>query len=293
MPGLKEIRLRLATVRSTRKITSAMKMVSAAKFHRAQGRHAHYSQYMERYRQVMALALQGGQGTGPLLQFGPAEKPDLLLVVASNSAMCGVFNASVVKLAVARYGELVGQQRSVAVWAYGRRAFEGLKRELIPVAAHDEELVQHLDYDKVCALYQQLQQDFQSGSYRTVSVVYNSFRNAAQQSPLVRQIFPVEVSPLEAQEAANAEHSEYIVEPSRQALFAAIVPQYALLQLYGAFLDNMIGEHGARMTAMTQATDNADTLIGDLTLEYNKARQSAITNEIVEIVSGADALRAQ
>lgn len=293
MAGLKEIRLRIATVRSTRKITSAMKMVSAAKYHRAQDQHAHYTQYMESYARVMALALQHGSEDVPLLQPGPVEKPDLLLVLASNSAMCGAFNANVAKCAGQSYRELVGRKRQVVVWAYGRKAEDGLGHEGVPTAQHDEELVQHLVYDHVCALFEQLQHDFQSGAYHTVSVVYNVFHNAAQQSPKVLPVFPVHVEPREQTAQDDAVQREYIVEPSREALFASILPQYALLQLYGAFLDNMIGEHGARMTAMTQATDNADTLIGDLTLEYNKARQSAITNEIVEIVSGADALRGQ
>lgn len=288
MAGLKEVRVRIGSVRSTRKITSAMKMVSAAKFHRAQGRHSHYQLFFQQFQHLMGLALaQGVKLEHPLMQAVNGDAPVLLLMFTSNGSMCGGFNNSLVqhvrdRLQYARKAE----GKEFTVWAFGRKGVDLLRKGGVQPNRSDEELVDSPEYEPTMFLYDELQEAFESGLFSQVLLAYNQFKTAASQIPVIRQLFPIEMPDVTVSEA----HLEYIFEPTVSDFFAYALPNYARLMLYGALLDNAIGEHGARMTAMTQATDNADTLLEDLTLEYNKARQSAITNELVEIVSGANAL---
>lgn len=288
MAGLKEVRVRIGSVRSTRKITSAMKMVSAAKFHRAQGRHSHYQLFFEQFQHLMGLALaQGVHLEHPLMRAVNRESPALLLMFTSNGSMCGGYNNSLVqqvrdRLQFARQAE----GKEYTVWAFGRKGADLLRKGGVLPNRSDEKLVDSPEYEPTMALYDELQAAFESGRYSQVFIAYNQFKTAASQIPVIRQLFPIHVQEVTVDEV----HLEYIFEPTVSEFFAYALPNYARLMLYGALLDNAIGEHGARMTAMTQATDNADTLLEDLTLEYNKARQSAITNELVEIVSGASAL---
>ena len=287
MAGLKEIRVRIGSVRSTRKITSAMKMVSAAKFHRAQDGNRHYQAFLLQSQEQMRLALSHGvQPRHSLMVATNVEAPLLVLMFSSNGSLCGGYNASVVQLV---RNLLAGRRqagKATEVWAYGRKGGDLLSRSGVTLGRSDERLVDAPSYESAELLYAELQRDFEAGKYSGVLLAFNRFRSASLQEPDTQQLFPIRVPSFSTEESRR----EYIFEPSVNDFFAYALPHYARLMLFGAMLDNNIGEYGARMSAMTQATDNADTLLDDLVLEYNKARQAAITNELVEIVSGAEAL---
>jgi len=287
MAGLKEIRVRIGSVRSTRKITSAMKMVSAAKFHRAQDGYSHYQSFLLQFQELMRFALSHGvQPRHSLMVATNVEAPLLVLMFSSNGSLCGGYNASVVQLV---RNLLAGRRqagKATEVWAYGRKGSDLLNRSGVTLGRSDERLVDAPSYESAELLYAELQRDFEAGKYSGVLLAFNRFRSASLQEPDTQQLFPIRVPSFSAEESRR----EYIFEPSVNDFFAYALPHYARLMLFGALLDNNIGEYGARMSAMTQATDNADTLLDDLVLEYNKARQAAITNELVEIVSGAEAL---
>lgn len=288
MASLKDIRTRILSVKSTRKITSAMKVVSAAKFHKAVEQQLRFQYYMERFQEVMALALRhSGNLVHPLLSAGSEDGAVAVVVLASNSSLCGAYNTNVVTSAVARLKELAGLKCSYELYAYGKRAIEGLVRAGYSPLVADVDLVDKPTFAQVLTLFDTLSEAFLSGRYSRVEVVYNHFHNAAVQEPRVRCLLPIELN-LPVKES---KHLEYIFEPTPQKFFDYTLPQFGRLLLNTMVFSNYVGEHGARMTAMTQATDNADSLIEDLTLEYNKARQSAITNEILEIVSGSNALK--
>lgn len=288
MAGLKEVRVRIGSVRSTRKITSAMKMVSAAKFHRAQSQHSHYQLFFQQFQYLMGIALaQGVKLEHPLMRVANEEAPELVLVFTSNGSMCGGYNSALVQHVRDEFPRVCeGEGAGYAVWAFGRKGADLLSKSGVQIGRRDETLVDSPAYDPTMSLFDELQSVFEKGQYSRVVLAYNQFKTAASQTPVLRQLLPIEMP----EQSVEGGHLEYIFEPTVGDFFAYALPNYARLMLYGALLDNAIGEHGARMTAMSQATDNADTLLEDLTLEYNKARQSAITNELVEIVSGASAL---
>lgn len=287
MGSLKDIRVRISSVKSTRKITSAMKVVSAAKFHKAQEQQQYFQHYMERFQHTMALAMRHSAGySHPLMEVAMPEAPVALLLFSSNSSLCGAYNTSVISCALARIRELHEGGREVVLFAFGKRAIEGLQRAGYTLEIADTELVNAPTFEEVINLFDTFSADFLTGCYSAVEVVYNHFHNAASQTPRVVSLLPI--APQLAVEASS--RVEYIFEPTVRIFFDHTLPHYARLMLHTFVLSNYVGEHGARMTAMTQATDNANNLVDELTLEYNKARQAAITNEILEIVSGANAL---
>lgn len=290
MAGLKEIRIRIGSVRSTHKITSAMKMVSAAKFHRAQERHGQYQEFLRYYQSILGVALsQGVKFVHPLMRAANVEAPVLIVAFTSNGSLCGGYNSAVVQqIEVASEG-LRSEELGLEIWAFGRKGADMLSKRGFELGHRDEALVDNPSYASAMLLYDTLETAFVRGEYSRVLLAYNAFSSAAVQVSTLFQLFPTFL-PESTLEEGDA-HREYIFEPTVSDLLAYALPNYARLSLFGVLLDNAIGEHGARMTAMSQATDNADSLLEDLTLDYNKARQSAITNELVEIVSGAEALK--
>ena len=261
--------------------------MSAAKFHRAQDGYSHYQSFLLQFQELMRFALSHGvQPRHSLMVATNVEAPLLVLMFSSNGSLCGGYNASVVQLV---RNLLAGRRqagKATEVWAYGRKGSDLLSRSGVTLGRSDERLVDAPSYESAELLYAELQRDFEAGKYSGVLLAFNRFRSASLQEPDTQQLFPIRVPSFSAEESRR----EYIFEPSVNDFFAYALPHYARLMLFGALLDNNIGEYGARMSAMTQATDNADTLLDDLVLEYNKARQAAITNELVEIVSGAEAL---
>lgn len=287
MASLKDIRVRIASVKSTRKITSAMKVVSAAKFHKAQEQQVQFQRYLERFEHTMALAMRyTSVYRHPLMEVAAPEAPVALLVFASNSSLCGAYNSNVISTAVARGRELNHEGLEVVFFAFGKRVVEGLERMGYTLGGAETELVDRPTFDAVVTLFDMLSADFLAGRFSRVEVVYNHFLNAAVQTPRSATLLPMEPD----FSTRTAERIEYIFEPTVRQFFDYTLPHLGRLQLNTYVFSNYVGEHGARMTAMTQATDNANKLVDDLTLEYNKARQAAITSEILEIVSGANAL---
>lgn len=292
MANLKEIRTRIISVRSTRKITSAMRVVSAAKYHKASETCSHFDAFSARYHAVMHNVLQTCQSqeiplVHPLLHCENPEAPELVLLLSSNNSMCGAFNSN-----VARFCSQYLQENTSSVqpllWAFGAKGAEIIQRDSITIDHQDNTLVEGvISFEAVSALYDQIVQHFMEGKIRGLSIVYNAFVNAAVQHPTKVDLLPLQIETPEDDFAQR----EYIFEPTLQHLLDTLIPYILKLRFYNILLQNHVGEHGARMTSMAQATDNADDLLQELTLAYNKARQTAITNELVEIVSGANALQ--
>lgn len=284
MASLKDIRIRIGSVKSTRKITSAMKVVSAAKFHKAQEQTVQFQRYLDKYRDTMAIAMSiCGNVSHPLMTIKNEGAPVALLVLASNSSLCGGYNANIVDYAQRQVADLKAAGAQVELFALGKKAADGVKN-LKPVFI-DEALVDRPSFGLTEELFQRLSEAFDEGKYSRVLVCYNRFHSAALQTPTCETLLPC----IPPSSSAAVKH-EYIFEPDAPSFFGYTLSHFVRLQLYTCLLNNYVGEHGARMTAMSQATDNANTLVDELTLEYNKARQAAITNEILEIVSGASAL---
>ncbi len=287
MASLKDIRIRIGSVKSTRKITSAMKVVSAAKFHKAQEQTLQFQRYLEKYRTTMTIAMQAcGTLSHPLMKVANPEASIALLVLSSNSSLCGGYNAGSIETATRFIASEKVQQRSVKLFALGRKAADGLRS--FELSYTNEKIVDKPSFELTGELFELLTQDFLAGKYSKVVVCYNKFQSAALQIPTIETLLPC-VPP----SSQNPLRHEYIFEPTPSDFFNYTLTHFVRLQLFTCLLNNYVGEHGARMTAMSQATDNANTLVDELTLEYNKARQAAITNEILEIVSGASALKGE
>ena len=287
MAGLKEVRERIVSITSTKQITSAMKMVSAAKLKRAQDAITQMRPYAGKLKEILenlSANLDASEG-GAYATERPIEKV-LIVAVSSNRGLCGGFNSNVNKqvLALAN-GVYAG--KDISVLAIGKKSGEFLKRRGFNVIERNDEVFDSLNFETISPIAQRVMEAFVGGVYDRVDIVYNQFKNAATQIPVVEQFLPV--APPEATEE-NRSNTEYIYEPGKAEIVQDLIPRSLKTQLYAATLDSHASEHGARMTAMHKATDNASDLLKELKLSYNKARQASITNEILEIVGGAAAL---
>ena len=285
MANLKEIRNRITSIKSTMQITSAMKMVSAAKLKKAQDAiiaMRPYSSKLTELLQNLSATLDGDTG-GAYSKQREVSKV-LLVVVTSNRGLCGGFNSSITKEVVKTISEKYTDV-SVDLFAIGKKGADVLSKEYNVVATRND-IYDELTFDNVAAIAEKLMNLFAEGTYDKIELVYNQFKNAATQLPQVEQFLPIK--PIEGGEAIT--NSDYIFEPSKLEIVEALIPKSLKTQLYKAIRDSFASEHGARMTAMHKATDNATDLRDELLLTYNKARQAAITNEILEIVGGAEAL---
>ena len=285
MANLKEIRNRIASIGSTMQITSAMKMVSAAKLKKAQDAITAmrpYSSKLTELLQNLSATLDSDVG-GVYTKQRDLSKV-LLVVVTSNRGLCGGFNSSVVKETVqnitANY-----QDVHVDLLTIGKKGNDILSKTY-PVIDTRNDIYDDLTFDKVAEVAEKIMHLYVDGTYDKIEIIYNRFKNAATQIPQVEQFLPIK--PLKGDTNANA---DYIFEPSKEKIVLELIPKSLKTQLYKSVRDSFAAEHGARMTAMHKATDNATELRDDLKLTYNKARQAAITNEILEIVGGAEALK--
>ena len=284
MANLKEIRNRINSVSSTMQITSAMKMVSAAKLKKAQDAITAMRPYAEKLTELIQniSSTLEGDAAGVYSEQREVNKV-LLVVVTSNRGLCGAFNANVIKatrtLIDVRYAG-----KSVDVLTIGKKGYD-LVGKTETVFANRSDLFDALTFANVEVVAQQIMDAFIEGSYDKVELVYNQFKNAATQIVQTEQFLPLK--PVETESNATV---DYIYEPSKEEIILNLIPTSLKTQLYKAVLDSNAAEHGARMTAMHKATDNAKDLRDQLKLTYNKARQAAITNEILEIVGGAEAL---
>ncbi len=288
MANLKEIRTRIASVQKTKQVTAAMKMVSAAKLKKAQDAVMQIRPYADKLHEILGNLTESLNDSESNL-YGVSREPKKVLLVAitSNKGLCGAFNANVIKqindLIASTYAEQ-NRQGNVSVFCIGKQGFEILKKEC-KITGESNHLYDDLCFENVAEVAATIMNDFVAGTYDRVELVYNSFKNAGVQLLTTEQFLPVKHD----EESAQTQ-TDYIYEPSEQAIIEDLIPKSLKTQFFKAMLDSFASEHGARMTAMHKATDNATDLIQDLNLTYNKARQAAITNEILEIVSGANAL---
>ena len=284
MANLKEIRNRITSIGSTMQITSAMKMVSAAKLKKAQDAITAmrpYSSKLTELLQNLSATLEGNTG-GAYSEQREVNKV-LLVAITSNRGLCGGFNSSIIKETVKTIQQKY-VNTEVEIFTIGKKGNDVLSKEYT-VVDNRNSIFDNLTFDNVAGVAEELMAMFVDGKYDRIEIIYNQFKNAATQIAKVEQFLPIE--PIESDEEVNL---DYIFEPTKEEIVLQLIPKSLKTQLYKSIRDSFAAEHGARMTAMHKATDNAKELRDDLKLTYNKARQAAITNEILEIVGGAEAL---
>ena len=285
MANLKEIRNRIASVSSTMQITSAMKMVSAAKLKKAQDRITAMRPYATKLTELIQnlSANMGSVGENSYTTVRP-EKNILVIAITSNRGLCGGFNANIIK-ETTRLGREDFKAKKVDVLGIGKKGGDILSKTQTIKSRHDS-LFDDLNFEDTALVAVEVMEEFKKGIYDKVLLVYNRFKNAATQLITVEQFLPIVSEEISSEKTRG----DYLYEPSQSAIVKELLPKSLKIQLFKALLDSLASEHGARMTAMHKATDNATELRDQLKLTYNKARQAAITNEILEIVGGAEAL---
>ncbi len=294
MANLKEIRERKVSVASTMQITNAMKMVSAAKLKKAQDAIVQFRPYAEKLQEILAsvgASIKDDEDNQYAVQ---RDKERILLVlITSNRGLCGAFNSNAIKATITRALTTFDSQmmaRQVDFIAIGKKGADFLKKKGYNVIFEGSEIFDNLTFDRVAELATMIMGLFTDGEYDHVDVIYNRFKNAGTQILTEEQFLPIEVDTL-VENSGSTSNVDYIFEPTKEYIVQELIPRSLRLQFYKAILDSHASEHGARMTAMHKATDNATELLKELSLQFNKARQAAITNEILEIVSGAEALK--
>ena len=289
MANLKEIRTRITSVESTMQITSAMKMVSAAKLKRAQNAITQMRPFANKFNEILlnvSSSVDGGEH--PLMRKSEGKKV-LLIALTSNRGLCGGFNSNVIKAVKRTVQENPEKEHSIlTVGKKVNDAFKssGLISENALLPNNPEKIWDNLNYENAINLVTDIISSFENNDFDEAFIIYNSFKNAAVQELLIEPFLPVE--PTENNEKSS--NIDYIFEPEKEEILNDLIPKSLKIQLYKALLDSFASEHGSRMTAMHKATDNATEMVKELKLFYNKARQAAITNEILEIVAGAEAL---
>jgi F-type H+-transporting ATPase subunit gamma len=295
MANLKEVRNRIKSVSSTQQITKAMKMVSAAKLKRATNAIVQLRPYANKLKELLAnLSASLEDGSSPFLEEREPNRV-LIIVVSSNRGLAGAFNANVIKTANNLIAEKYGNQLragNVSIVAIGKKSQEYYQRRKYNVIGNNNDLYLDLNFENTATITQSIMDGFLKGEYDRVELVYNQFKNAAMQILVAEQLIPVPKpeKKAEAKQDLKAIQVDYILEPSKELIVEQLIPKNIKTQLYKAVLDSNASEHGARMTAMDKATENAGELLKALKLSYNQARQAAITTELTEIVSGAAAL---
>lgn len=293
MPNLKEVRNRIASVNSTKQITSAMKMVSASKLRRAQNAILKMRPYASKLKEILENLSQSVDSSNLSIFSQQREVHKVLLVViASNRGLCGAFNSGTIKTALRVIQEqYYGQYEAgnVSIFCIGRKVSEFFTKKGYKVFDSDIHITESLNFENAVVIADRLLQEFSDGRYDKIDIIYNQFKNAASQQLVIEQFLPV--IPSQKQEEHKKSEIDYIFEPDKKTIVLEVIPKTLKIQFYKALLDSVASEHGARMTAMHKATDNATEMLKELRLAYNKARQAAITKEIIEIVSGAEALK--
>ncbi|WP_284162713.1 F0F1 ATP synthase subunit gamma [Frigidibacter sp. SD6-1] len=289
MPSLKDLKNRIASVKSTRKITKAMQMVSAAKLRRAQDAAEAARPYAERMNAVMsglASGMAGAENAPRLLAGTGADKVHLLVVMTAERGLCGGFNSTIVRLARAKANELIAQGKTVKILTVGKKGREQLKRDFADkfVGHHDLSEVKKMGYDVAQRIAKDILTRFEAGEFDVATIFYNRFQSVISQIPTAKQVVPASFD-----DTAGAS-AQYDYEPSEEGILADLLPRGVATQVFTALLENGASEQGARMSAMDNATRNAGDMINKLTIQFNRSRQAAITKELIEIISGAEAL---
>ncbi len=295
MPNLKEVRIRIASVKSTQQITSAMKMVAASKLRKAQNAIVKMRPYAAKLKDILQN-ISASLDSGDANLYAQKRNPEkvLVVVITSNRGLCGAFNTNILRTALQHVHANFPSQLNagnVSVMTIGRKATEFFTKRSSKVVSSHDSVFDSLTYENVAAIASSVMASFVAREFDRVDIIYNQFKNAAVQRVTVEQFLPIEAPAESAVVAKN--NNDFIFLPSKEEIVSELIPKSLKIQFYKAVLDSYASEHGARMTAMHQATDNAGDLIKELNLAYNKARQASITKEILEIVSGAEALKNQ
>jgi F-type H+-transporting ATPase subunit gamma len=294
MPSLKEVRIRIASVKSTQQITSAMKMVAASKLRRAQNAILRMRPYAAKLKEILQNLSASIDSAGDNVYARQSKANKVLIVVlTSNRGLCGAFNSNIIKTTLQFMSEkYLGayNEGNLSLITIGRKGSEFFTKRGYKVVSSNDSLYDELTWDNAATIATELMLSFAALEYDRIEIVYNQFRNAAFQQIIVEQFLPIE-PPKPDTTVSNKNQVDYVFEPSQEEIVNELIPKSLKIQFYKALLDSFASEHGARMTAMHQATDNARDLLKELNLAYNKARQASITKEILEIVSGAEALK--
>lgn len=297
MPSLKDLRNRIASVQSTQKITSAMKMVAASKLKRAQAAAEEgrpYGERMERMLAQMVASMSSLEAAPKLLSGHGTDNSYLIVAVTGDRGLCGGFNSSIVREARRRVNSLTAEGKQVKLLCVGRKGRDGLRRDHAGLILDTMENVTRsgAQFAPARDIAKRLRNMFEAGEFDTCILIYNTFRSAIAQVVTVKQIIPFPVEDLAAAGGARAavSEAEYELEPGEDQLLGALLPANLSMQIFRALLESYASEQGARMTAMDNATNNAADMIDKLRLKYNRTRQAAITTELIEIISGAEAL---
>lgn len=294
MANLKEVRIRIASVTSTQQITKAMKMVSAAKLKRATNAIVQLRPYANKLREILADVSASVEGSNSPYTVDRAPNKVLIIVVSSNRGLAGAFNANAIKTANKLVAEKYADQLrkgDVSMITIGKKGYDFYaKKPAYNIIANHSDLFGALNFENTSKITEFVMEQFKEGNFDRVEVVYNQFRNAAVQILTSEQILPLLPTEDTVSTKEKTAEVDYIIEPSKEKIIEELIPKAIKIQLYKAILDSHASEHGARMTAMDKATDNAGDLLKALKLSYNQARQAAITTELTEIVSGAAAL---
>jgi F-type H+-transporting ATPase subunit gamma len=294
MPSLKDLKVRINSVKSTQKITSAMKMVAAAKLRRAQEAAEAarpYAERMERMLGSLAASMVGREGAPALLAGNGREQSHLLVVMTSDRGLCGGFNSSIVRAARRKVRQLQDEGRQVKIFCVGRKGRDQLRRDMASlIVGHVEDIGRpRLAFPAAAGIGARLVAMFEAGDFDVCHLVYNKFKSAMTQIVTVQQLIPFAL-PAAAAGVAGAGDASYDYEPEETEILEALLPRNLGVQVFRALLENNASEQGARMTAMDSATRNAGEMINKLTIFYNRSRQAYITKELIEIISGAEAL---
>lgn len=288
---LKEVRNRIKSVQNTQQITKAMKMVSAAKLRKAQDGIIQMRPYARKLQEVLSNIVSNSEG-GASMSLSverPVEKV-LMIVITSDRGLCGAYNANIIKLTKATIREKYAAQQAkgnIVIWSIGKKGYEHFAKNKFTTDATYKDIYLNLTFENVQACAQAAMTAFQNKEFDRVEIVYSEFKNAATQRFVAEQFLPIP----KVEKKPGAKKSDFIFEPEKEQLIAELMPKILNTQLFKAVLDGSASEHGARMTAMDKATENANEMLKSLKISYNRARQAAITTELTEIVSGAAALQ--
>jgi F-type H+-transporting ATPase subunit gamma len=293
MANLKAIRIRIASVKSTKQITSAMKMVSAAKLRKAQDKIVRLRPYANKLNEILVGLSQSLAESDNENIYGRISSPDkvLIVMITSNRGLCGAFNTNIIRETRRIISEKYYDQfKNGKLWLLpiGKKGYDFFKKLKINMLPEQNNLLNDLTFENVARVADQVMGSFITGKLDRIEIVYNKFKNAAVQNLTNESFLPIETVP---DGKSNPTPVDYIYEPDIDSIITELIPKSLKIQFYKAVLNSFVAEHGARMTAMHKATDNATGMIRDLTLQYNKARQATITNQILEVVSGSEALR--
>jgi F-type H+-transporting ATPase subunit gamma len=289
MPNLSDLKNRIASVKSTRKITKAMQMVASAKLRRAQDAAQAGRPYAERFNAIMAglAASVGSSEGGPKLLTGTgSDQTNLLVVMTAERGLCGGFNSNIVKLARIAAKKLLSEGKTVKVLTVGKKGRESLKREFGAMLVDHVDLsdVKRVGYDNAATIAHNVLSRFDTGEFDVAKIFFSEFVSIVNQVPTELQVIPAKF------EGTIEESTVYDYEPSEEGILADLLPRAVTTQIFTALLENAASEQGSRMSAMDNATRNAGEMIDKLTIKYNRSRQAKITNELIEIISGAEAL---